>query len=59
MDSLGELVGAPGREGQPGPAAGTVEDLIQSLSRQRQAAARAFGHQEYLVRAQIGGTLGL
>ena len=46
-----------GRTGQPGPAAGAVQDLIQPVSGQRHAAARALEHHEHLVRARISRAL--
>ena len=46
-----------GRVLQPSAAAGAVQDLIQSLRRQRQAAPRPLQHHEHPVRASPGGPL--
>ena len=46
-----------GRVLQPGPPAGTGQDLIQPLRRQRQAAPRPLQHHEHPVRARRRGPL--
>jgi hypothetical protein len=46
-----------GRVVQPGPAAGTGQDLIQPLRRQRQPAPRPLQHHEHPVRARRPGPL--
>jgi hypothetical protein len=48
-----------GAAGQPSPRAGTIEDLIQPVRRQRHAAPRAPEHHEHPVRASLRGGLGV